>query len=586
MKIYNNKKLKEILLRGSIILCTATVALTAVNILIDDESESPTNIDTKATEYIQELNNEDTYAYFCASNVTVKDLLKIPSTINDLYFWNCHYINSLSILPNTHPNLTDLEISNCSSVINLDFIYELKNLKNLKISNCVGVTQELVDYLNNKGVNHNITKEDIEIANKIENICNEIIDENMTNEEKIQAISVYVFKNYKYNLDYCEESNREPLKCMLNNKEGVCYGYAYLTEVLLSKAGIDSSIILSSNHAWNLVKEDDKYYYLDVTNMETSFLPEYFNFGFNYMVSPTVEYGNCVFSYDTEGGKILIPKEIIKEIETSEDTKSIMDKYFTGTIGTTLKCILPLLGIALAVSGTKFTIKKTTETIETEKRKRKLKKQRKFEAKKIKEEQIQQKKEMKIQQKELKRKEKLKISNQQQFKVINLKKEKPIDNNSQEEIMIDTPKEPEVIRKEQKKELSAYELMIKDMYDSFCKYKDFRSVLFSDYNFYLINNEYITFVEYLKSNKRYNTNNLVVYEEKKINIINKVYQEFINFYKNYEYDLQLFINYCKNRSKLINDLGGLDLIIYTSDLEMFIENLTRTNTIENKEQKI
>ena len=53
---------------------------------------------------------------------------------------------------------------------------------------------------------------------------------------------------------------------MLDNKGGVCASYAYLTNVLLRKAGIESYEITSDSHAWNVIELDGKYYYLDGIN--------------------------------------------------------------------------------------------------------------------------------------------------------------------------------------------------------------------------------------------------------------------------------------------------------------------------------
>ena len=57
----------------------------------------------------------------------------------------------------------------------------------------------------------------------------------MTDEEKIQAITFYVIDNYSYKMSKVFESNAEPLESMLDNKGGVCASYAYLTNVLLRK---------------------------------------------------------------------------------------------------------------------------------------------------------------------------------------------------------------------------------------------------------------------------------------------------------------------------------------------------------------
>ena len=69
-----------------------------------------------------------------------------------------------------------------------------------------------------------------------------------------------------------DESNNNPLNLALDDKEGVCTSYAYLTNVLLNKAGIASFNIYDNNHSWNIIELDNDYYYIDTTKMDSSAL--------------------------------------------------------------------------------------------------------------------------------------------------------------------------------------------------------------------------------------------------------------------------------------------------------------------------
>ena len=83
--------------------------------------------------------------------------------------------------------------------------------------------------------------------------------------QKIRAIYDYLTKNIKY--DYSK--NKDPLVytpyAALIKKKAVCQGIAVAAYNLMLKAGIDCRVITGSNHAWNIVKLEGKYYYIDAT---------------------------------------------------------------------------------------------------------------------------------------------------------------------------------------------------------------------------------------------------------------------------------------------------------------------------------
>lgn len=49
------------------------------------------------------------------------------------------------------------------------------------------------------------------------------------------------------------------------NKKAVCAGYARALQYLLNRFGIECAYVVSTTHAWNLVKMEGDYYYVDVT---------------------------------------------------------------------------------------------------------------------------------------------------------------------------------------------------------------------------------------------------------------------------------------------------------------------------------
>lgn len=284
-------------------------------------------------DYVFEESQTQFVAYesnFCDSN-----LYDLPQTIESLHLSDSRYITNLSELPTICPNLRSLSLDNCSGIDDISFVYHLPNLEYLALNDCVHVTPELVKYLDESGIKHNITQGDLDAAAKVDEILKEIITEDMTDEQKIQAITFYVIDNCKYRLRTVFESNSDPLESVLATKKGVCASYSYLCNVLLRKAGITSYEIRSNIHIWNLVKLDDKYYYLDPTGVKqfpfAKQVLKHFNIGFYYLQDPGVTTLSAMKDYD-DMDKVVIPKELIEDIRRGEDQKTILEKYATSPI--------------------------------------------------------------------------------------------------------------------------------------------------------------------------------------------------------------------------------------------------------------
>lgn len=71
-------------------------------------------------------------------------------------------------------------------------------------------------------------------------------------------------------VDYDEEAeDNQNILSVFKNKKTVCRGYANAVQFLLSEQGIQSAVVSGETemgpHAWNLVRVDGDYYYVDVT---------------------------------------------------------------------------------------------------------------------------------------------------------------------------------------------------------------------------------------------------------------------------------------------------------------------------------
>lgn len=136
-------------------------------------------------------------------------------------------------------------------------------------------------------VKYNVSKElakkyQMNVYNKSREIVSEIINQSMTEEEKIVAIWNYIEKNSEYNTEayeylkagasdfYDKYSNSWNTYGILCEKKGVCQSYAYAFNLLANMSGVEAYMVVgtlsNTGHAWSTVKLDGKWYMVDTTN--------------------------------------------------------------------------------------------------------------------------------------------------------------------------------------------------------------------------------------------------------------------------------------------------------------------------------
>lgn len=110
--------------------------------------------------------------------------------------------------------------------------------------------------------NYNTTKEQEDyVDSKVESIVSSLINADMTDDEKEKLIHDYIVNNVEYSLD---EKYGSAYSALYYGKTK-CDGYAMLTYKMLKAAGIENIIVTNEDHAWNVVKINDKWYHLDTT---------------------------------------------------------------------------------------------------------------------------------------------------------------------------------------------------------------------------------------------------------------------------------------------------------------------------------
>lgn len=86
--------------------------------------------------------------------------------------------------------------------------------------------------------------------------------------EKIQLIHDWICDNIKYSKD---DSLGNSVYQALITHETKCMGYSLLFYMLARSSGLDVHIVTSVDHAWNMIKLDDKWYSIDTTSDATTF---------------------------------------------------------------------------------------------------------------------------------------------------------------------------------------------------------------------------------------------------------------------------------------------------------------------------
>ena len=86
--------------------------------------------------------------------------------------------------------------------------------------------------------------------------------------EKIQLIHDWMCDHIKYSRD---DSLGNSVYQALITHETKCMGYSLLFYMLARASGLDVHIVTSVDHAWNMIKLDDKWYSIDTTSDATTF---------------------------------------------------------------------------------------------------------------------------------------------------------------------------------------------------------------------------------------------------------------------------------------------------------------------------
>ena len=299
---------------------------------------------------------------------------------------NYNYISNIEGLKNKE-NLRVLNISalrQTSSEELFDVIQTLPNLEKivgLEVNNAEMCSPELIQYCSEHNIEHPFTEKSMLIKETLRSIIRKIITPDMTEEQKIEAISKYVMEHLEFDheaadKDFSELTSEDVRRAWTENLYstaidgiGLCAGYTEFTQALFTEAGITNFHSETRMHIFNIVELDGRYYQIDLTSLDyylsiRNINIEDYDFQMNsvYYLVPVEDEKACYAISEPYGAKLQRKGEYnatnkVENEEENDDELSLAIEKYEKAIEERHKRtykllgLLAALGIAIPISG-------------------------------------------------------------------------------------------------------------------------------------------------------------------------------------------------------------------------------------------
>lgn len=217
----------------------------------------------------------DTEQLYLNSTVSNKIYVKNPGKLSVFSFAGYGFLDIADLKDCT--NLKYLYLSQCPNVLHSEY---LKNIEedckiNLDEFCCVWANPDTIS-----DIPSNYKK----LMRELDQIANSLTNSQMTDEEKVEHLTMYVTAQIEYDHDCLGDDeasksqltdyNSRPITYALDGNRGVCVGYATLFKALANRVGLNSYQPDSINHTWNMVKleSDSEYRAYDLTQLDNHYV--------------------------------------------------------------------------------------------------------------------------------------------------------------------------------------------------------------------------------------------------------------------------------------------------------------------------